>query len=431
MNDFSNKIDRRKFLELTSVLSGSSVVASSMPWLSIFSDSGIAPGGLSDRVRIGLIGVGIRGHMLGLNVLDIAERLNVEIVAVCDNYEPHYKRAIELTNGEAEAFYDYRKMLEMDDLDGVIIATPLYEHAQMTVDALQAGVHVFCEKSMARTIDDVKRMYDTHLETDNILLIGHQRLFSPIYLKAMERIKSGHIGPVTMMKGNWHRNRDWILYDVPGGRGTELDRRLNWRLYEELSGGMITELGAHHFQIANWVIDSQPKSVFGTGSINFWKDGREVYDNFSLVFKYPGGINFNYDCLSSNKHNGMQFQVLGNEGTMELESNKFYMENPPQSPAIRSLIHSIEQNLFETIPIGGATWVPEQAVTNGGEFISDEWGVDDGTQLLLEAFIEYIRKGSAPEKLTKQGYYASLWALLALEATKSDSEIKLPQEYSI
>lgn len=372
MDEFSNKLGRKEFLELASLYAGSTVLAGSMPWLSVFSESGQAADGASDRVRIGLIGVGIRGHMLGLNLLDLAERFNVEIAAVCDNYEPHHQRAIELTNGEAEAFYDYRSMLEMENLDGVIIATPLHEHAEMTIDALHAGLHVFCEKSMARTVENVKRMYDAYSETGNVLMIGHQRLFSPIYLKAMERIKTGHIGPVTMMKGNWHRNQDWVFYDVPGGRGSELDRQLNWRFYDEYSAGMITELGSHHFQVANWVMDSQPESVIGTGSINFWKDGREVYDNFSLVFKYPGDVHFSYDCLTSNKHNGMQFQVLGNDGTMELESNKLFKEEPPQPPAIRSLIHSIERNLFQTIPIGGATWVPDEPVEYEGEFISDE-----------------------------------------------------------
>jgi len=422
------KIDRRKFLEMTGALAGTSLLTTTMPWFSIFNNPNQIGKFASDRLRIGMIGIGIRGRTLLLNLLDLKKRMNVEIVAVCDNYEPHYERAIELTSGNAKAFFDYRRMLDEVEMDGVIIATPLHEHANQATDCMKAGLHVFCEKSMARHLEDVKAMYDTHIEQNKILLIGHQRLFSPVYLQAMEKLQNGDIGPITMMKGWWHRNRDWVFYDVPGGRGTPLDRRLNWRLYKDKSAGMITELGSHHFQVANWVMGAQPESVMGSGSINFWKDGREVYDNFSLIFKYPGGIHFTYDCITSNKHNGMQFQVLGNEGTMELESNKQFEENPPPPPAIRTLLHNIETNLFETIPIGGATWVPAEAVTAGGEFISDEWKMNE-TQLYLEGFLNFIREGKAPEKLTLEGYRASTWALLAEKATNLNSEIQIDKKY--
>jgi len=423
-------IDRRKFLEMTGALTGTSLLTTSMPWFSVFNNPAPVGENASDRLRIGMIGIGNRGRALLLNMLELKNRMNVEIVAVCDIYEPHYERAIELTSRNTKAFFDYRRMLDEVDMDGVIIATPLHEHAHQTINCMKAGLHVFCEKSMARHLDDVKAMYDSHIEENKILLIGHQRLFSPVYLQAMKKLKNGEIGPITMLKACWHRNRDWVTYDVPGGRGTPLDRRLNWRFYEDKSAGMITELGSHHFQVANWVMGTQPESVMGSGSINFWKDGREVYDNFSLIFKYPGGIHFTYDCITSNKHNGMQFQVLGNEGTMELESNKQFEENPPPPPAIRTLLHNIESNIFETIPIGGATWVPAEAVTQGGEFISDDWEMNE-TLLYLEGFLNFIREGEAPEKLTIEGYRASTWSLLAEQATKSDIEIQIDKKYVV
>lgn len=423
-------IDRRKFLELTGAIAGTSVMATTMPWFSIFNNPAPAGKTASDRIRIGMIGIGNRGQTLLLNMLELQSRMNVEIVAVCDNYEPHYHRAIEMTNGNAKGFFDYRRMLDEVEMDGVIIATPLHEHAHQTIDSMKSGLHVYCEKSMARHKEDVKAMYDSHIEENKIMLIGHQRLFSPVYLQAMEKLQNGEIGPITMLKAWWHRNRDWVFYDVSGGRGTPLDRRLNWRFYEDKSAGMITELGSHHFQVANWVMGTQPESVMGSGSINFWKDGREVYDNFSIIFKYPGGIHFTYDCITSNKHNGVQFQVMGNEGTMELESNKKFEENPPPPPAIRTLLHNIETNLFETIPIGGATWVPAEAVTAGGEFITDDWEMNE-TLLYLEGFLNFIRNGEAPEKLTKEGYYASIWALLAEEATKTGTEIFRQEEFLI
>lgn len=421
-------INRRKFIEISTLLAGSSVIASSMPWLSVFQNADQAGKDPSDRVRLGFIGVGNRGSTLLLNIKDFQERLNVEIAAVCDIYEPHYQEAIELADGQVESFYDYREMIDNVDLDGVVIATPLHEHAGPTMAALEAGLHVFCEKSMARNLEDVKLMYDKHIEHDRILLIGHQRLFSPVYLEAIERIRRGVYGPITMIKGHWHRNQDWIMYDAEPR--SALDRQLNWRLYEEYSAGMITELCSHHLQVANWVKGDQPVNVVGSGSINFWKDHREVWDNFSLVFQYPDRTHFNYSCLQSNKHNGVQIQALGNKGMVDLEINKQFWENPPAPPAIRKLIHDIESSLFETIPIGGATWVPAEPVAYGGEFISDEWEMNE-TQLFLEAFVEYIRKGAAPEELTIEGYNASVWALLAENATKTGKSITLPNQYKI
>ncbi len=422
------QFNRRKFLELTSMLAGSAALTTTMPWIAAFNNPAPVGNNPSDRVRLGFIGIGTRGDTLLKNVIDFKDRLNVEIAAVCDIYEPHYQEAIATTNEEVPAFLDYREMLDEVDMDGVVIATPLHEHIGPTVDSFEKGIHVFCEKAMARTLDDVKKMYDSHLDHNKILLIGHQRLFCPVYLEAIDRIRNNYYGPITMIKGHWHRNRDWIMHDSEPG--TELDRFLNWRLYRETSGGMITELCSHHLQIANWVMNEQPVEVTGRGSINFWKDHREVWDNFSLAFQYPDGTHFDYSCLQSNKHNGVQIQALGNKGMADMEVNREYWEDPPAPPAIRKMIHSIESSLFETIPIGGATWVPAEPVDYGGEFISDEWEMNE-TQLYLEAFVDFIRKGNAPEKLALEGYYASIWSLLAEEATYSDRVVTLPDKYRI
>lgn len=423
-------INRKRFLEMTAALAGSTAMTTTMPWFSVFNNPAPHGKGANDRVRIGIIGVGSRGRGLFYNLKELEDQMNIEIAAVCDNYEPHYERAIELTGGKADAYLDYREMIDKTELDAVIIASPLHEHAVQTIDCLQAGLDVFCEKSMARTLDDVKAMYDAYEETGNILLIGHQRLFNPVYLDALEKIDKGEIGPITMLRGWWHRNTDWVFYEGTGGRGTALDRRRNWRFYDEYSAGMISELGSHHFQVANWVLGAQPLSVMGSGSINFFDDGREVYDNFALLFKYPDGIHFTYDCITSNKHNGMQVQVLGNDGTIELESNMQFEEFPEDPPAIEDLISDIQEGENEAIPIGGATWIPDAPIRLGGRYVSPGYALND-TLLYLEGFINFIRKGEAPEKLTKEGYHASIWTLLAEEATKTGTEITLPEEYKI
>jgi predicted dehydrogenase len=425
-----SNMNRRAFVELVSSMAGTSFLAAQMPWFTVFTNPSGAGSAPSDRVRVGFIGIGSRGRTLMLNVQEFQQRMNVDIVAVCDIWPEHLERAMNLTKGTAQGFSDYREMLDKVHLDALIIATPLFEHAQMTIDALNMGIHVFVEKAMARTLDDTKAMYDAYLDSGKIMLVGHQRLFSPSYLKGMEMINNGDLGQITMLRGWWTRNTQWVFYDVPGGRGSALDRQRNWRLYWDYSAGMITELGSHHFQIANWVLGAEPLSVMGNGSLNHYKDGREVHDNFSLVFSYPNGVQFSYDVLQSNKHNGMGFQVLGRDGTLQLEANRKFAERPPKPPAIRTLIHNIEKRIFETIPIGGATWIPDEAVTYGGEYISPDYQLNE-TLLYLEGFIEFVRKGEAPRKLTDEGYNASTWSLVAETASRTGTVQTLPEKYKI
>lgn len=423
-------MNRRAFVELVSSLAGTSFLATQMPWFSVFSNPSGAGMAASDRVRIGFIGVGSRGRTLMLNMQELEERLNVDIVAVCDDWPEHKDRAVALTNGKAQGFLDYREMFDKVQMDAVVIATPLHEHATMTIDAFNMGIHVFVEKAMARTLDDTKAMYDAHIESGKIMLVGHQRLFSPVYIKALEMINNGDLGQITKLRGWWTRNTPWLLYDVPGGRGSTLDRKRNWRLYWDYSAGQVTELGSHHFQLANWVLGSEPLSVMGSGSNNYHNDGREVYDNYSLVFKYPNGIHFTYDLLDSNRHDGVGFQIMGDQGTMQLEANRHFAEQPPRPPAIRTLIHNIEKSIFETIPIGGATWIPEEAVKYGGNYISEDYKLNE-TLLFLEGFVEFVRKGTAPAKLTEEGYNASTWSLVANEAARTGTTMTLPDKYKI
>jgi predicted dehydrogenase len=420
-------LNRREFLKKISLVTGSTVALASMPWLKIFNENVYAKSA-SDKVRLGFIGIGDRGSALLKNVQAFESLLNVEIAAICDNYEPNYQRAIQYTNGKAKPFYDYRELLAMKDLDGVVIATPLTEHCHITVDALDAGLHVFCEKAMARNLDDTKKMYDEHIRTKRILQLGHQRIFNPIYLAAIEKIRKGEIGQVTHMRAYWHRHGDWRR-TVPKGR-PELDRVINWRLYDDLSAGLFTELLSHQMQVANWVKDSFPTSVVANGSLIYYTKNREVYDHMSCLYYYPDGSQFMYDSINSNKYYGCEEQILGSKGTMELELNKVYSETPPPAPAILQLVNDMEKGIFNTIPIGGASWVPETAVKYKGEYITDNYKMDE-TKLQLEAFMRYIRDGKAPEELPIQGYYSSVWSLLAEQAAKTQQRVTLDEKYRI
>ncbi|MCW3806160.1 Gfo/Idh/MocA family protein [Plebeiibacterium marinum] len=385
------------------------------------------------KVKLGYIGVGGRGQHLLRLLFDQQISSDYEVVTICDNYQPSIDAALEIFKEYGrpvpKIFLSHQKMVKNIALDGVVVATPLFAHAHISIDCMNAGIHVLCEKAMARTLDDTKAMYDTHIKTGSILLIGHQRIFSKVYTNAINQIHNGKLGEIGQIRAYWHRNNDWRR-PVPKNK-PYLEKKINWRLYNEYSAGLLTELMSHQLQIANWALKQNPTSVMGTGSIRYWKDGRQVDDNIALIYSYPDGTQFVYDSLNCNKKYGCQEHILGSKGAMELETNKFYSENPPQAPGILQLINDIEKDVFRDAQIGGASWVPETAVKYEGETIITNKQKGDGTAEELVHFIKCIQKKSAPEWILKEGYNTSIWTLLGEQAIESGTKITCPEKYLI
>ena len=391
-----------------------------------------------ERARLGIIGTGSRGqyhihHLINNpSVVPI-----VEIVALCDNHAPNLQIAADLCP-KAKTFADYRDLLALPEVDGVIIATPLDQHAHITIDALKAGIHTFCEKSLALTLDDCLEMYNVYKESGKAMYIGQQRLYDPKYLKAIDMIHSGIIGDVTGIRCYWFRNNDWRR-QLPD---PSLERKVNWRLYKESSGGLMTELAAHQLQVGNWVMKMIPDTIMGVGNIVFWKDGREVYDNVNLIYRYPNGVNMTYESLISNKFNGLEEQILGNKGTMELEKGKYYFEDNVQpASGILQLINDVEHGIFDQITPAGQSWVPEIAAIYKGTPVLDKVsstsgasmiGADnDGSVELVEAFCHSVITGKLPLNLVEEAYYSSVLSILGIQAMEEQRIIKYPDEYKI
>jgi predicted dehydrogenase len=413
---------RREFLKKIAVVAGSAAFLAEMPW---WSPLRAAPPGdsPSDRVRVGLIGVGSRGSFLLSHLLRTP---GVEVAALCDDYDPHLNAGLAKAKG-AKGFSDYRKMLEMPGLDGVLIAVPLNLHSRMTLDVMAAGKHVFCEKSLAYTIDECQAVANAYRGSKKVFQIGHQRLFNPAYLRAHELVKSGAIGPITQIRAYWHRNGDW-RNPVPS---PELEHRLNWRLYRAYSCGLMTELASHHMQVANWFLGAHPLSCVGYGSINFWKDGRELYDNVNVVYRYPGGIHVIYDSLISNRFYGAEVQIMGPKGTVEGETGRLFSEKPPPAPGIVQLINSLERGVFETIPIGGPSWVPDLKKDTKGTYLPQAPDNDDGTGLSMAAFANAIRLNEPIPGMMEQACMTGVAVLMGQTAMEEGREVKWPEGFKI
>ena len=157
-------LSRRVFLKNLGFVAGGAALFSSMPWLSSCTPEKLAQMG-KEVARVALIGTGSRGqyHIHNLKLIPHAK-----IVAICDVYAPNLEAAAQLCP-DAKRYTDYKKLLEDKEIDGVIISTPLNMHASITLDSLSAGKHVFCEKAMARTLDECKAIYDAYQKTDRAL----------------------------------------------------------------------------------------------------------------------------------------------------------------------------------------------------------------------------------------------------------------------
>jgi predicted dehydrogenase len=266
----------------------------------------------STTVSYGVIGTGGRGqyHLQHFKNVD-----GGRCVAICDVDDAALKKASDIAPDKPQTYKDYRELLARKDLDAVVIATPLYTHFPITRDALLAGKHVFCEKSLVFKAEEVHALRALSKERPRqVMQVGLQRRYSEFYRTARQMIEKGVLGDVMHVYAQWHRNPGWTF------------RKTAWRLFKEYSGGLTAELASHQIDVADWMFGSHPEFVVGVGGIDYHKDGRTVYDNIQLIFRYPKGQKLMYSSISTNKHLSM-FQgtrtefgeiIMGTQGTIEI-----------------------------------------------------------------------------------------------------------------
>ena len=278
-----------------------------------FMESGIAyPKKAADTINFGVIGTGDRGAGL-INIMNDIPELNV--ISCCDILPFRLQKGIANTSGKAKGYSDYRKLLEQKDIDAILVATPFNTHSQIAIDAIDAGKHVFCEKTMAKGFDGIIQLRDKVNNSDKIFQTGHQYHSSRLYRHVVELIQTGKVGKVTAIECQWNRNANWRRPVTD----SNLERAINWRMYREYSGGLVAELCSHQIDFANWVLNATPDQVLGVGGIDYWKDGRETFDNVHLIYSYPNGVKATFTCLTSNSKDDYQIKVMGDKGTLILD----------------------------------------------------------------------------------------------------------------
>jgi predicted dehydrogenase len=295
--------------------------------------------GANDTINIGIIGVGGRGTSVGRAFSAVAENKNLKIVAVCDVYQKRVDQNKELH--KCDGYLDYRELLNRKDVDAVIVATPDHQHAHMSIEAMNLGKDVYCEKPMCHTIAETRQMVEKVQQTGRVLAVGSQTTSADQWAKAKQAIASGAIGQMIMSQGSYHRNSkegewnyridpdagpdkkgadyiDWKAWLGPAQqRPWSPDRFFRFRKYWDYSGGTATDLFFHVAAPLNicWPEPQFPFRVMAGGGNYVFKDGRDVPDTFHLIADYAKGHSV---ILSSSMANSQHIPGLirGHSGSI-------------------------------------------------------------------------------------------------------------------
>ena len=267
--------------------------------------------GANDRIRFAVIGVGGMGtgHVNQLTDLSKNPEANIRLTAVCDVYDHRTERAQHICGGKG--YRDYRELIDRARVDAVVIASPDHWHAQQSIDCLEAGIDVYCQKPMTLRWQEAKEVYKCVQRTGRVFQVGAQGCSDDIWFKAQEQIKAGALGKLVWSQcgayrnapgGDWNygldwnvdptKNLDWEMWLGPAKkRPFQLDRYCNFRKYWDYSGGLATDLLYHSLSHMIIALGPQfPTRVVASGTNSAVHD-REVPDNFHVSVDYPAEEN--------------------------------------------------------------------------------------------------------------------------------------------
>jgi predicted dehydrogenase len=356
-----SQTSRRKFLKS---IGGTAVLLSAGPLTGftinekieehiIAYDRNFTPG---DKIRIATIGMGIMGNVDTDTALKVP---GIELVAACDLYSGRLERVKEKYGKDIFTTKDYREILNRKDIDAVVIASSDNWHARISMDAMNAGKSVYCEKPMVHKLSEGMAVIETRDKTKKTMQIGSQRVSSIVYRKAKELYKSGIIGQLNCIEASFDRQDalgaweytmptdesaqtvDWDRY-IAGTPKIPYDAKkfFWWRNYRDFGTGVAGDLFVHLLSGIHVLTDSKgPEKIFASGQLTYWKDGRDVPDVMVGILHYPEckehpsfQVTLRVNFVSGNGEKGVT-RFFGSEGIIEMTDNGFIISNSIMSKA--------------------------------------------------------------------------------------------------
>jgi len=420
-----------------------------------------------ELVRIGIIGSGSRGKDL-LKALGFVDKkwydeqyanaksgdkgaqhrletyhnqqvLNVHVVGVCDVFDMHAERAINTVskgmqpNGKqmslpgVKRYLRYQELLADPNIDAVIIATPDFHHANMTIDAVKAGKHVYCEKAMTLTEDELHKVYSVVKKSGVVFQLGHNYTKSETFKKAKEVVDKNLLGKITLIEsttnrntksGAWIRHLDSFGNTKPGSLETidwdqwlgntpkvpfSIERYYGWARFFAYDTGLAGQLFSHEIDAVNQIMGfGIPKSVTSSGGIYFYKDEpRDMPDTFQSVLEFPDReFTMLYSAsLANSRSRGRVF--MGHDANMEVGGSLKLIANGDSTQYKDKIKNGLidPSKPFYTYPksiidIDGITSATEKYYAERGLIDTSVKGKNiDITHLHVKEWIDVIRNG--------------------------------------
>jgi predicted dehydrogenase len=329
-------VSRREFLEIGTIAAGATL-AGNTEVLRAQTTRVTRPSQPSNRVRFGIIGVGMQGAgLLG----DSIALTDVECAAACDLYDGRHTLAREIARPDLPVTRRYQQLLEDRNIDCVIVAVPDHWHRQILIDAVNAGKDVYCEKPMSHTAAQGAEMADAAKRSGRIVQVGSQRTSSQIIARAKDMIAKGMIGDLMLVEASLGRNSPtgaWQYPPPPGLSPQNLDWNTwlgtapkipfnpvvfaRWRCWKEYGTGVAGDLLVHLMSgmLHMLGINEPPTQAMSVADIRRWKDGRNMPDVHAVNFSYNGlpvsmRLNLGTDIDE-------MYRIHGSKGLLEVTSN--------------------------------------------------------------------------------------------------------------
>ena len=296
--------------------------------------------GANDRVQVGFIGYGLIGAQ---HVFDFKNQKDVDLAALCDVYQPRLEQGVAATGQAAKPYSDFRKMLENQDLQAVVVSTPDHWHALLTIMSCAAGKDVYVEKPLTLFVKEGRWMVNAARKYNRVVQCGTQQRSGRRYQHALEAMRSGYIGQVVSARMGSYRNIMPGFGDPPDGAapsGFNYDMWLgpaparpynphrglyHFRWFWDYSGGQMTNLGAHEIDIVHWFMNvNGPTAVASSGGRFALKDNGETPDVQDALFEYPGFTTaYSVREVAAGRRSNAGLEFFGTKGSLAISRSGF------------------------------------------------------------------------------------------------------------
>jgi len=294
-----------------------------------------------------------------------------------------------------DTWEDYKAILEDKEIKAVVIATPSHKHRDITIEALKAGKHVYCEAPMATTLEDVRTIAaGARGAVGQVFQPGLALRSDPQRHFLLQFVRSGAAGQPLMARAQWHKKQSWRQ----ASPNPEREKEINWRLDKKVSLGLAGEVGIHQIDMMGWLLKQRPTAVTGFGGVLYWKDdGREIPDTAQFVFEYPGGVQGIFEATLANSFDADYEMLYGAYAAIMLRGNKAWMFKEVDSPLLGWEVYARRDTFYKETGIAlvaNAT----KLVAQGDNPVEDAPFANTALSFALEAFVSNVNTvGTAVE----------------------------------